>query len=189
MRQSHISNPYHSKSGRKKNFRSISDQFSRTFSSNKVWVQPFLTGKTENKSRSTLNWSVCSEPVWCISFFRCFWKHKYPINFRIRFDKKLRSVITNLVMEKAVCMPQGCFVVTPIHLRTPFEAQNCDFWKWDFPEFLKLIGNFSSDQICYDTDLRYGFVSSHNHSACRDWDASFGFIGISPIARIVQFPP
>ena len=32
----------------------------------------------------------------------------------------------------------------------------------------KLIGNFSSDQICYDKDLRYGFVSSHNHSACRD---------------------
>ena len=50
----------------------------------------------------------------------------------------------------------------------------------------KLIGNFSSDQICYDEDLRYGFVSSSDHSACRDWDASFGFIGISPLARIAQ---
>ena len=32
----------------------------------------------------------------------------------------------------------------------------------------KLFGNFSSDQICYDEDLRYGFVSSSDHSACRD---------------------
>ena len=47
----------------------------------------------------------------------------------------------------------------------------------------KLIGNFSSDQICYDEDLRYGVASKYNHSACRDWDASFGFIGISQVAR------